>query len=160
MSIELLRVDDRLVHGQVVEGWVPELKINEIIVVSDEIFSDEVRKTIMRFSVPENVNLVFLKVSEAAKKLEEKQKDETLRALALFSNLSDAYETLKEMKTAKALNIGGIHYSAGKNFSLGKAIFLSETDCSNLKKIDSLGVKIEGRGVPHDKPSDILQAIR
>ncbi len=160
MSIELLRVDDRLIHGQVVEGWVPELKINEIVVVSDEVFSDEIRKTIMRFSVPENVELVFLKVAQAAEKLEEIQKNGSLRVLALFSNLSDAYETLKNMKTAKTLNIGGIHYSAGKNFSLGKAIFLSESDCMDLKRIDELGIKIEGRGVPHDKPSDILQSIK
>ncbi|MEW5951109.1 MAG: PTS sugar transporter subunit IIB [Elusimicrobiota bacterium] len=160
MAVELLRVDDRLVHGQVVEGWVPELKINEIAVISDEIFSDEIRKSIMRFSVPENVNLIFLKVEEAAENLEVKQEDGSLRVLALFSNLKDAYETLKKMKTVKTLNIGGIHYSAGKNFSLGKAIFLSEEDCFNLRKIDELGVKIEGRGVPHDKPSDILQSIK
>lgn len=159
MAVELYRVDDRLIHGQVVEGWVPELKINEIVVVSDEIFSDDTRKTIMRFSVPENVELVFSQVEQAPSLLESKEKS-NLRILVLFSNLKDAYETLKGLKNARQLNIGGIHYSAGKNFSLGKAIFLSEEDCSNLKLIESLGVKIEGRGVPHDKPTDILQSIK
>lgn len=160
MSIELLRVDDRLIHGQVVEGWVPELKINEMIVVSDEVFSDQMRKNIMRFSLPENIELIFLEVTKASEKLEEIQKDTSIRALVLFSNLSDAYEVIKNMKTAKVLNIGGIHYSAGKNFSLGKAIFLSESDCLDLKRIDKLGIKIDARAVPHEKPFDILQSIK
>lgn len=159
MSVKLYRVDDRLIHGQVIEGWVPELKINEIAVVSDTINSDETRKNIMRFSVPEYVNLLFYGVKEAAENIAKKDKENT-SVLVLFSNLKDAYETLSKIKNAKFLNIGGIHYSAGKNFSIGKAIFLSEEDCQYLKMIDALGVKIEGRGVPNEEPCEILKSIR
>ncbi len=159
MSVKLYRVDDRLIHGQVIEGWVPELKINEIAVVSDAINSDETRKSIMRFSVPEYVDLFFYSVEEAAERIERKE-NEDKSMLVLFSNLKDAYYTLSKIKNVKFLNIGGIHYSAGKNFSLGKAIFLSPEDCQYLKMIDALGVKIEGRGVPSEEPTDILQSIR
>jgi mannose/fructose/N-acetylgalactosamine-specific phosphotransferase system component IIB len=52
-----------------------------------------------------------------------------------------------------------MHYSAGKNFSIGKAIFLNDEDCAALKALSTAGIKIEGRGVPTDSPLDLMAAI-
>ena len=132
--IILYRVDDRLVHGQVVEGWVPLLHAEELAVVSDEIAGDEMLRTIMRFATPEGVDLKVMTVAEA---------------LTL---------TEKGIKIP-SLNIGGMHYSAGKNLSIGKAIFLNDQDCAALKALSAAGIKIEGRGVPSDAPLDLMEAI-
>ena len=146
--IILYRVDDRLVHGQVAEGWVPHLKAEELAVVSDEIAADELRRDIMRFATPEGVDLKIMTVDEAAAYLPEAQKT-ARKVLAL----------LGKGVRIPALNIGGMHYSAGKNVSIGKAIFLNDQDCESLKKLAAAGVAIEGRGVPSDSPVDLMAAI-
>ncbi|MCM2266648.1 MAG: PTS sugar transporter subunit IIB [Elusimicrobiales bacterium] len=156
--IILYRVDDRLVHGQVVEGWVPHLRAEELAVVSDEIAGDEMRRMIMRFATPEGVDLKILTVAEASAYLPEAEKS-ARKVLLLLPGLAEAVELAGKGLRIPSLNIGGMHYSAGKNLSIGKAIFLNDQDCSALKTLSSSGIKIEGRGVPSDTPVDLMEAI-
>jgi mannose/fructose/N-acetylgalactosamine-specific phosphotransferase system component IIB len=156
--IILYRVDDRLVHGQVVEGWVPHLRAEELAVVSDEIAGDETRRLIMRFATPEGVDLKILTVDEAAAYLPEAEKSGR-KVLLLLPGLAEALSLSGKGFKIPSLNIGGMHYSAGKNLSIGKAIFLNEADCSALKALSSAGIEIEGRGVPSDKPLNLMEAI-
>ena len=156
--IILYRVDDRLVHGQVVEGWVPHLRAEELAVVSDEIAGDEMRRAIMRFATPEGVDLKILTVAEAAAYLPEAEKSDR-KVLLLLPGLAEALTLSQRGLKIPALNIGGMHYSAGKNHSIGKAIFLNDEDCSSLKALAGAGIKIEGRGVPSDSPLDLMAAL-
>ena len=154
----LYRVDDRLVHGQVAEGWVPYLKADELAVVSDEIAADELRSTIMRFATPEGVDLKIMTVNQAAEYLPAAESS-ARKVLLLLPGLSEAVALLAKGLKIPSLNIGGMHYSAGKNLSIGKAIFLNDEDCAALKALSASGVKIEGRGVPSDNPVDLIGAI-
>jgi mannose/fructose/N-acetylgalactosamine-specific phosphotransferase system component IIB len=156
--IILYRVDDRLVHGQVVEGWVPLLHVEEMAVVSDEISGDEMRRVIMRFATPEGVDLKILTVDEAAAYLPGAEKSDR-KVLLLLPGLAEALTLSQLGLKIPTLNIGGMHYSAGKNLSIGKAIFLSDEDCAALKELSAAGIKIEGRGVPSDAPVDLMEAI-
>lgn len=156
--IIIYRVDDRLVHGQVAEGWVPYLKVNELAVVSDEIAGDELRKAIMRFATPEGVDLKVLTVDEAAVYLPEAHAS-ARKVLLLLPGLAEALALVAGGLKIPVLNIGGMHYSAGKNMSIGKAIFLSDCDCEALRTLAAAGVVIEGRGVPSDSPVDLMAAI-
>ena len=156
--IILYRVDDRLVHGQVVEGWVPHLKAEELAVVSDEISGDEMRRAIMRFATPEGVDLKIMTVAEASAYLPEAAKSPR-KVLLLLPGLAEALALSGNGLPIPSLNIGGMHYSAGKNLSIGKAIFLNDEDCAALKALSAAGIKIEGRGVPSDSPLDLMEAI-
>ncbi|OGR65757.1 MAG: hypothetical protein A2X31_09945 [Elusimicrobia bacterium GWB2_63_22] len=154
----LYRVDDRLVHGQVVEGWVPHLRADELAVVSDEIAGDEMRRTIMRFATPDDVELKIMTVDEAAAWLPEAQSS-AHKVLVLLPGLAEALALEEKGLKIPSLNIGGMHYSAGKNLSIGKAIFLNDEDCAALKALAAAGIEIEGRGVPSDTPLDLIAAI-
>ena len=77
----------------------------------------------------------------------------------LLPGLAEALALLGRGMKFTSLNIGGMHYSAGKNLSIGKAIFLNDEDCAALKALAAAGIKIEGRGVPSDTPLDLLGAI-
>jgi mannose/fructose/N-acetylgalactosamine-specific phosphotransferase system component IIB len=156
--IILYRVDDRLVHGQVVEGWVPHLRAEELAVVSDEIAGDEMRRAIMRFATPEGVDLRLMTVEEALAYLPEAERSER-KVLLLLPGLSEALTLSEKGLKIPSLNIGGMHYSAGKNLSIGKAIFLNDEDCASLRALSAAGIKIEGRGVPSDSPLDLMEAI-
>jgi len=157
MPVALFRIDDRLIHGQVVEAWVPHLKTDEIVVVSDEIASDEMRRAIMRFSTPEGVGLKILRIEDAFEYLNGAPSSGNI--LVLLPGLKEAADMISKGLKIRSLNIGGMHYSAGKNFSIGKAIFLSEEDRGYLKFISGAGVELEGRGVPTDKPINLMEAI-
>ncbi|MDA8242714.1 MAG: PTS sugar transporter subunit IIB [Elusimicrobia bacterium] len=156
--IILYRVDDRLVHGQVVEGWVPHLRAEELAVVSDEIAGDEMRRTIMRFATPEGVDLKIMTVDEAAAYLPGAERS-ARKVLLLLPGLAEAIALAGRGIKIPSLNIGGMHYSAGKNLSIGKAIFLNDQDCAALRTLSAAGIKIEGRGVPSDTPLDLMEAI-
>ena len=158
MPITLFRIDDRRIHGEVVEAWVPYLGTDEIVVVSDEVSGDEVRRAIMRFSTPDGVELKIMSVADAFKYLNGAPPSGNI--LVLLPGLKEAADMISKGLKIRSLNIGGMHYSAGKNFSIGKALFLSEDDRACLKFISDAGVELEGRGVPTDKPINLMEAIR
>ncbi|HAH32090.1 MAG TPA: hypothetical protein DCL44_07240 [Elusimicrobia bacterium] len=158
MPITLYRIDDRLIHGQVVEAWVPYLKAGDIAVISNDISRDSMRQTIMRFAAPEGVGLKILPVAEAPAYLSAAEASAS-NMLVLLPGLDEAVELIKKGVKIAKLNVGGMHYSAGKNLSIGKAIFLNETDCTALRFLSDSGVVIEGRGVPSDSPLDLIAAI-
>ncbi|MEK7720754.1 MAG: PTS sugar transporter subunit IIB [Elusimicrobiota bacterium] len=159
MPIILYRVDDRLVHGQVVEGWVPHLRAEELAVVSDEIAGDEMLRAIMRFATPEEVALKIMTVAEAAVYLPGTE-NSPRKVLLLLPGLAEAVTLMEKGFKIPSLNIGGMHYSAGKNLSIGKAIFLNDQDCAALKILSAAGINIEGRGVPSDAPLNLMEAIQ
>jgi len=112
----------------------------------------------MRFSTPEGVALKILGVTDAFNYLN--GHPSAGRILVLLPGLKEAADMISKGLKIPSLNIGGMHYSAGKNVSIGKAIFLSEEDCVYLKFISGAGVELEGRGVPTDKPIDLMEAIK
>lgn len=157
MAIVLVRIDDRLIHGQVVESWIPYLKATEIVVASEEAVADETRKTLMRLSLPEDVGLKVLGVSAAIAYLSE-NKESSKRILVLVPGPGEMLALVSAGLGIEAVNIGGLHYSTGK-MQIGRAIFLSEEDSRNLKEIAAKGVKLEGRGVPSDKEMNLAQLL-
>src|SRR3989338_9600049 len=117
--IILYRVDDRLVHGQVVEGWVPLLHAEELAVVSDEIAGDEMLRTIMRFATPEGVDLKVMTVAEALAYLPGAEKSDR-KVLLLLPGLAEALTLTEKGIKIPSLNIGGMHYSRSEERRVGK----------------------------------------
>jgi mannose/fructose/N-acetylgalactosamine-specific phosphotransferase system component IIB len=158
MPITLYRIDDRLVHGQVVEAWVPHLKAGEIVVISDDLSRDSMRQAIMRFAAPEGIALRILPLAEAPAYLLEADTHGP-NILVLLPGLAGAVELIKKGVKISKLNVGGMHYSAGKTLLIGRAIFLNDSDCEALRFLSDSGVIIEGRGVPSDSPLNLIEAI-
>jgi len=154
MAVTFVRIDDRLVHGQVVEGWIPFLGIDDVIVVSDTASQDEMRKTLMRLSLPEEISLSVLSVADAVPALAAAAAAKT-KTLVLAASPLEVELMLEKGVKLETVNVGGMHYSVGK-MQIGRAVFLSEEDINSLKKISAAGVKLEGRGVPTDKASDVI----
>lgn len=156
MDISLARVDDRLVHGQVVLGWIPHVKASVVVVASDVAAADETLKALMQMALPEGVELAVLPIAEAAAALSDKK--DPRRALVLMPGPQEALALLMAGAPLSEINVGGLHYTAGK-VQLGKAIFLSETDKAALRKIAEKGVRLEGRALPGDEKLDIVEMI-
>ena len=157
MSVALLRVDDRLIHGQVVEGWVPFLKVDLVIVVSDSAASDEIQTALMKMALPSSVGLLVLPVAEAAAALNSPQIS-TRKALVLVPGPSEALALVEAGLVVKRINVGGLHYTVGK-VQLGRALFLDEKDRLALRALAAKGVRLEGRALPGDTEEDLAAAL-
>lgn len=155
MQIALVRIDDRLVHGQVVLGWIPHVKADVVVVASDVAASDETLQALMQMALPEGVELSVLPVGAAAAALRSK---DARRALVLAPGPQEALKLLEAGAPVSEINVGGLHYTAGR-VQLGKAIFLSEDDKTALRRIADKGVKLEGRALPGDDRLDIMEMI-
>ena len=153
MGVELVRIDDRLVHGQVVEGWIPHLKIQRVVVVCDQAAQDETQQALMQLALPESVELRVLSTGEAAAYLAAEACSKA-RVLVLVPSPREALALLEGGVAFKSLNVGGLHYSAGR-IQLGKVIFLSEEDRRTLRELARRGVVLEGRAVPSDRKMDV-----
>jgi PTS system mannose-specific IIB component len=157
MGVTLLRVDDRLIHGQVVEGWVPFLKVDLVIVVSDAAAADEVQTALMKMALPPAVGLLVLPVAAAAETLTSKQL-ESRSALVLVPGPSEALALVEKGVKVERVNVGGLHYTVGK-VQLGRALFLDEKDRLALRALAAKGVRLEGRALPADAVEDLTAAL-
>jgi PTS system mannose-specific IIB component len=158
MGIALMRVDDRLVHGQVVEGWLPSLKADLIVVVSDAAASDPIQSALMKMAMPPTVGLLVLGIADAADALASPQMA-ARRALVLVPGPAEALALLKKGVAVDRINVGGLHFTIGK-VQLGRALFLDEKDKDALRAIAARGVRLEGRPLPSDPEEDLAPMLR
>ncbi len=157
MGVTLLRVDDRLIHGQVVEGWVPFLKVNLVVVVSDAAAGDEVQTALMKMALPATVGLLVVPVSGAPEALKSAQLA-ARSALVLVPSPAEALALVEKGVAVDRVNVGGLHHTIGK-VQLGRALFLDEKDRLALKALAAKGVRLEGRALPTDAEENIAAAL-
>ncbi len=157
MPILLARIDDRLIHGQVVVGWAQSLKIEHIIVVNDEIVNNDMQKFLFRMATPSDINLSFFTIQETAEKIKNRFFDNE-NIMMLFKSPEDVYKLLKNGGRIGEINIGGMHFAKDK-IQLFDAIFVDSYDVEMFEKIKQLNVTLEVRMVPTDAKKDIFKAI-
>lgn len=157
MGVTLLRVDDRLVHGQVVEGWVPHLKVDLVVVVSDAAAEDEIQTALMKMALPPSVGLLVQSVAAAAETLASPQ-FASRSALVLVPGPAEALSLVESGLAVDRVNVGGLHYTVGK-VQLGRALFLDEKDRLALRALAAKGVRLEGRALPGDAEEDLSAAL-
>lgn len=157
MAIVLLRIDDRLVHGQIIESWLPFLGVDLVTVVSDAAAGDAVQSALMKMAMPPAVELIVLKLSGAAAALSAPRLA-ARRVLALVPGPAEALSLLEGGVLVDRVNVGGLHFTVGK-VQLGRALFLDEKDKAALRAIAARGVRLEGRPLPSDPEDDLAPIL-
>jgi mannose/fructose/N-acetylgalactosamine-specific phosphotransferase system component IIB len=148
--IVLTRIDDRLIHGQVVEGWVNFLKATCIFVADDTVASNAFQCSIMQVSAPQGLKVCIGGVREICAEVCASAFAEE-RVILLFSNPSDALRALKLGLGCTAVNIGGMHYTPNK-CKLMDVLAVDDADREALKAIMDMGVSVTIQTVPTEKP--------
>ncbi|MCX5779150.1 MAG: PTS sugar transporter subunit IIB [Elusimicrobia bacterium] len=158
MPIMLTRIDDRLIHGQVVEGWVKAIDVNHIIVISDEVANDKMQQALLSMAVPSSITVTVLSIDDAARVLQENKyaKD---NLLLLLSRPADVVRLLYYGVAITSVNLGGMHYSQGKT-QLLRNLSVNEADVDALFAISAKGVELEGRILPRDERIDVIEILR
>jgi PTS system mannose-specific IIB component len=148
--IVLSRIDDRLIHGQVVEGWVNFLKATWILVADDAVASNDFQRSIMRLSVPQGLKVTIGRVEDICKQLMTSDFDAE-RVILLFSNPASVVHALKAGLKCSMLNIGGMHYVPGKR-KLLNVLAVDDADLDALREIAASGIHVDIQTVPTQKP--------
>lgn len=146
-----VRIDNRLVHGQVIEAWVPYLGAKNILVVNDELAEDDLRQEIIRLAVPSGVELTFIRVERIPGYLDDlgRVAHPGGDALLLFATCGDVHRALQFGFSLSTVNIGNLHYSPGKQ-QLCPHVALSTEDIGCLKAFAKQGIHLDFRCVPND----------
>lgn len=144
------RIDDRLIHGQIVEGWVNFLKATSILVADDRVASNALQRSIMEIAVPQGLRVFIGTVEDVCSRLRASASGNE-RAILLFSTPADVVRALKLGLDCRTLNIGGMHFVPGKR-KLIDVLAVDDRDLEALKAIAARGIKVEVQAVPTQKP--------
>jgi mannose/fructose/N-acetylgalactosamine-specific phosphotransferase system component IIB len=158
LDITLVRVDNRLVHGQILEAWVPFLGASCIIVADDQVAADCFRESVIRMAVPNSVKVIVCRVDEFAETYPFKR-GKGLKTIVLFSKISDASKVRRLGFLYDELNIGNI-YNNDCTLCCTPTVFLSDADIHEINILRNAGVKIELRRVPRDQPTDVFEIVQ
>jgi len=148
--IVLSRIDDRLIHGQVVEGWVNYLKATRIFVADDRVASNPFQRSIMELSVPQGLKVSIGSIEEICGQLSAAAIDAD-RIILLFSNPADVLRAMASGLECRTLNIGGMHYVPGKH-KLMDVLSVDDADLIALKQLAAKGIKVDIQTVPTQRP--------
>lgn len=156
MNVVLVRVDNRLVHGQILEAWIPFTKAARLAVVDDEVADDLFRTSVIRMAVPREIEVIVSRVTDfAGQYLPRPGKEPTL---VLFSSIDDVKRAREGGFQIEKLNIGNI-YADECRVKCSPCVLLSRRDVDALRALMHEGVQIDIRRVPGDKPLDIRDLI-
>lgn len=155
--IKLVRIDHRLLHGQVVFSWSKSLHIQRIIVVNEEAAKDEFKKMSLNLSKPTGIKLNIFSVAQL---LEKMPKIESLHEniMLIFGNTREVRAFCEAYPKISEINYGGIIKKEGaKQFS--NAVFLNEAEVADAKKLKEQGILQFIQQVPTSKKEDLNKMI-
>ena len=148
----LARIDTRLLHGQVATAWTKAINPNRIIVVSDNVAHDALRKSMIEQAAPPGVKANVVPIEKMIQVAKDPRFGAT-KALLLFETPQDALKAIEGGVDIKELNVGSMAHSQGKAVCT-KAIAMGKDDVETFEKLKSLGVKFDVRKVPSDSPEN------
>ncbi|NIG77386.1 PTS mannose transporter subunit IIAB [Klebsiella sp. Ap-873] len=157
MNIGLARIDDRLIHGQVATRWTKETNVTRIIVVSDEVAADTVRKTLLTQVAPPGVTAHVVDVAKMIR-VYNNPKYAGERVMLLFTNPTDVERIVEGGVKITSVNIGGMAFRQGKT-QVNNAISVDEKDIEAFKKLNDRGIELEARKVSTDQKLKMMDLI-
>ncbi|MDA8479661.1 PTS mannose transporter subunit IIAB [Citrobacter sp. Awk 4] len=157
MVIGLARIDDRLIHGQVATRWTKETNVTRIIVVSDEVAADNVRKTLLTQVAPPGVTAHVVDVEKMIR-VYNNPKYAGNRVMLLFTNPTDVERIVEGGVKITSVNIGGMAFRQGKT-QVNNAVSVDEKDIVAFKKLNERGIELEVRKVSTDQKLKMMDLI-
>lgn len=146
--IKLIRIDHRLIHGQVALSWSNSIGANCILVADDEVIKDPLQKATLKMACPHNIKPVFKSIDDSIISINKGQTDK-YHLFIVVGSVTNAYRLIKGIKGIDRLNLGGTKVREGTK-KISKAINLTEHEEELLDELKNDGVKIEIQQVPTD----------
>jgi mannose/fructose/N-acetylgalactosamine-specific phosphotransferase system component IIB len=147
MPILLYRVDERLIHGQVVIGWGSELRPDRYVVVDDQLAGSEWEQELYRLAAGDGTEVAFHSVADARTHLDEWRDGES-RTVLLTRDIDSMLRLARERALeGESVNLGGIHHAEGRS-RVRSYLYLNEEDRGRVRALEEEGAKVSGRDLP------------
>jgi mannose/fructose/N-acetylgalactosamine-specific phosphotransferase system component IIB len=157
LSVELYRIDDRLIHGQVVVGWGQPLGLRFIVVVDDIVATNEWEQDLYQSGVPPHMEVIFCSVEEARRRLPEFELDPR-PGLVLTGDIDTMSRLQRGGSVFNRVNLGGIHARSGR-VSRMRYVYLSSAEEAALQEMAASGVIITAQDLPATRPVQLDQVL-
>ena len=157
MNINVFRIDDRLIHGQIVTKWIKDASAKMIMVVDDKAAGDKTQQMILKFAVPSGIKLEILSKEDAVKRVNEDQSNTNV--LMLVRNPKEANALVEMGLKIDRIIIGNISNSKVGRTKLLDYIYVEPGDVEAIRSLDSKGIKLEVKAIPEEKAKDPIELI-
>ena len=148
MPLVLARIDCRLIHGQVVETWVPHTKADTLVVANDDLAANPFLRSVMELAVPRGIRVRFCRLDEAVSVIADADRNGE-RSILLVAGSADAVTLRKAGAMFDRVNIGNLHFAAGK-VEISPSVFFAPEDFDALRWFRSHGVSVLIQGTPSE----------
>ena len=155
----LARIDSRLLHGQVATAWTKSTQPTRIIVVSDAVAKDELRRKLIQQAAPPGVKAHVVPVNKIIELAKDDQHFGGQRALLLFENPQDALRAVEGGVPLKTINVGSMAHSIGK-VQPNKVLAFNQEDINTFNKLKEAGLTFDVRKVPNDSKGNMNEIIK
>ena len=155
--ITLLRVDHRLLHGQVAFSWTQYVGADCILIANDNVPEDELRKTTIKLAKPPSVKLVIKNINDAIESIKSGVTDK-YHLFIVVESVNDAWRIASAVAEIRSINLGGIKAKEGSK-NISKAINLLPTEIEQLQQLVGKGVEVEIRQVPNDRKQLFAECV-
>ncbi|MCK5680328.1 PTS sugar transporter subunit IIB [bacterium] len=159
MTTVMYRVDDRLIHGQIIVAWVPYFRATRIIVADDQLSQNAMLSKILRFAAPTNIRVEILPVGQAVALLGQQRSGPGFLTIVLFASLGAVVQALAAGLSMADLNVGNIRNCVGR-LQVSESISLDRNEIDNLRKLQEQGVKITIQPVPTAPAIDLITLMQ
>lgn len=156
--IKLVRIDHRLLHGQVAFSWTNFLDSDCILIASDSLMKDELKMAAMKMAKPTGVKLVMKSIEDSIKALNSGVTDK-YKLFIIVESVEDAYRLSNEVPTIKVINIGGMKARDDRR-QISKAVFVSEQDEAWLTEMNEKGIDLQVQLVPSDHKQNAMDLLK
>lgn len=156
-QIQMVRVDFRLIHGQVITKWIRQTSANRIVIINDVLAADDFMKQIYVMAAPSSIGVDVFSVDAAVESWKHDQMGSG-NLFILFKDIETVYRSIKKGLPINDIQIGGLGAGPGRVAVFGP-ITLNEEDSSLLKELDQDGCHIYLHQVPDEPKMDIKKAL-
>ncbi|WP_353242655.1 PTS sugar transporter subunit IIB [Providencia sp.] len=147
MPINVARIDDRLIHGQVITTWVKNFDIEQVIIVNDKVANDSVQQSVLTMAAPPDLKVVVFGVDKFINVL--KKAEIKRRTMLLFTNSVDVNKLVENGLKLEKLNVGGMRMQEGRR-NLSRAVAVTPEEEQAFKSLINNNVAVEIQMVPKD----------
>lgn len=158
MDICLTRIDDRLIHGQVATAWTKSSGVSRILVISDEVAQDNLRKLLLKQAAPPGIKSHVLTIAKLAELYDHELFDH-VKVMLLFTSPEDVLRAVSLGVELSTVNIGGMRFTEGKKM-ITNFVSVDERDIEAFKYLAERGIELEVRKVPSDRQSNMIELLK
>lgn len=156
MSIELVRIDDRLIHGQIATTWINDYNIEQVLIVDDNVVQDKIQQSVISMTAPANVKVKVFGVDSFIGIY--KKNPIKRRTMIVLTNSIDAYRLLAGGVQIDYLNVGGMRFLDGRT-KIARAVSVTPEEREAFKKIIEMGIDVRIQMIPRDEIVEMKNVI-